>query len=439
VSPWLSDRFLASQSDERLVSLARAGHDRAFVIIVERYKRQLHALARRLSPEGRAEDILQQAFLSAFAALRAGVEVDHVRGWLHQIVRNAAFKALARMPNEDELNDDVIGAGGPADEVERRLLVRALFAEVASLPEHQRDALVKTAVQGHSRSEVAVAMGVTEGAVRQLVHRARASLRTAVTAITPYPLAAWAASADPTPGLDRVTEVVIGAGSASVGAAALKAGAVVMATGVVATGMVNSHGRHRPSHPAGVSHSTMVASPGRGAAQDQAGAGGGGGSAPTFVGATTGRTGAVVNAASSTAAPAAPLLGARSAPSAPGNGHTGSGGRRSGQTGGDDHGGGGGGDDRSHGHSGPVQTGARGQGTSGPQGGPQGAGNAATSGGDHSPSGGDSSGGDSSGGDHGKGGSGGTPATPAVALPPSTPIPPTTTTTDDHPSPPHGD
>ena len=47
MSPWLSELFLGSQSDERLVELARAGHDRAFVAIVQRYRRELYAHARR--------------------------------------------------------------------------------------------------------------------------------------------------------------------------------------------------------------------------------------------------------------------------------------------------------------------------------------------------------------------------------------------------------
>src|SRR5689334_8964495 len=96
MSPWLSDLLLRSQSDERLVSLARTGHDRAFATLVERYRAELLALARRLNSDGRAEDILQQAFLSAFVALRAGTEVNHVRGWLYQIVRNAATKVRAQ-------------------------------------------------------------------------------------------------------------------------------------------------------------------------------------------------------------------------------------------------------------------------------------------------------------------------------------------------------
>src|SRR5436305_1813878 len=98
--------------------LARSGHERAFVAIVERYRRPLHAFARRMVGDGRVEDVLQQAFVSAWTALNAGAEVRHLRGWLHQIVRNAAI-AAAHGPGEDELSDTLIGAAGPEGVVER--------------------------------------------------------------------------------------------------------------------------------------------------------------------------------------------------------------------------------------------------------------------------------------------------------------------------------
>jgi Sigma-70 region 2 len=90
MSPRTSDLFLRAQSDERLVNLSRAGHDRAFAVIVNRYRRELLAFARRQTSDGRAEDIVQQSLLNAFAALHTGKEVKHLRGWLYQIVRNTA-------------------------------------------------------------------------------------------------------------------------------------------------------------------------------------------------------------------------------------------------------------------------------------------------------------------------------------------------------------
>ncbi|MDQ6840938.1 MAG: hypothetical protein M3025_00740, partial [Actinomycetota bacterium] len=92
MSPWLSDRLLSSQSDERLVELARSGHKRALAAIVERYRNELLFGARRLSSDKRAEDMVQQTFLNVFVALESGTEVRHLRGWLHQVLRNTAIR-----------------------------------------------------------------------------------------------------------------------------------------------------------------------------------------------------------------------------------------------------------------------------------------------------------------------------------------------------------
>jgi RNA polymerase sigma factor (sigma-70 family) len=242
MSPRLSDLLLRSQSDERLLSLAQAGHDRAFATIVERYRPELLAMARRLVSDGRAEDVLQQALLSAFTALRSGTEVRHVRGWLYQIVRNAAVKT--RRPDEAQLDETT--ASGPALEevVQQRALAMSAMSEISRLPERQRDALVGSALGGLGRAELAASMGLSEGAVRQLVHRARATVRTAVTAVTPWPLANWLASVPGGPG--GASEVVAAAGALSGGGIAVKLGALLV-TGAVATGVAvapRSHHDH---------------------------------------------------------------------------------------------------------------------------------------------------------------------------------------------------
>jgi RNA polymerase sigma factor (sigma-70 family) len=230
VSPRFSDALLRVQSDDRLAMLARSGHERAFVAIVERYRRPLHVFARRLVPEPRVDDVLQQSFVNAWAALSAGAEVRHLRGWLHQIVRNAAI-AAARTPGEDQLSETMIGDHGPQAEVERRLQLEETLRHVARLPEQQRLALVQTAMEGRSREEIASGLGLSEGAVRGLVHRARSTLRAAATAITPLPVAVWAAQGGGAP----VSEVAAGAGAGSMAGLAVKAGTVAVATGAIAT------------------------------------------------------------------------------------------------------------------------------------------------------------------------------------------------------------
>lgn len=228
MSVWLSELLLRSQSDERLASLARAGHDRAFATIVERYRPELLALARRLNSDGHAEDVLQQAFLSAFVSLRSGTEVSHVRGWLYQIVRNGATKV--RAPHDLRLDDVVVSEEPLEDVVHRRAKARSAVTELARLPERQRDALVAIALNGLPGADVAVTMGVSGGALRQLVHRARTTLRGAVPAVTPWPLVRWLTATSPASG----TDVATAAGVASAGGVGAKVSAL-LATGVLAT------------------------------------------------------------------------------------------------------------------------------------------------------------------------------------------------------------
>jgi RNA polymerase sigma factor (sigma-70 family) len=231
VSPRLSELLLSSQSDERLVALARAGHERAFAAIVERYGPELQAMAQRLCSDGRGEDVVQQAFLSAFAALRSGCEVRHLRGWLYQIVRNAAGRSQA--PICVPLDGTTASVDGLEEVVQQRALAMTALSEIARLPARQRQAMIGTALDGRPRAEIASTMGLSEGAVRQLVHRARTTLRGAVTAVTPWPLARWLAAAGPdAPG---PAEVAAGAGIASSGGLALKLGAL-LASGTFLTG-----------------------------------------------------------------------------------------------------------------------------------------------------------------------------------------------------------
>lgn len=241
----LPDVPLRSQSDERLAGLARSGHDRAFAVIVERYRPELLALARRLRSDGSAEDVVQEAFLNAFTALRSGTEVSHVRGWLYQIVRNAATKI--RVPPNVPLDNSAATGETVEDVVQRRLTAMSAVTELAHLPDRQRDALVAVALGGVPGAEAATTMGLSEGALRQLVHRARERLRATVTAVMPWPFARWAASA--CPGLGAAPDLAASTGVIGAGGVAAKVGALV-ARGLLATTVtVLPGGDDQPGHP----------------------------------------------------------------------------------------------------------------------------------------------------------------------------------------------
>ena len=65
---------------------------------------------------------------------------------------------------------------GPVTTLERRTALRALLDDLARLPELQRHALLRRELDGVSHDELASELGLTSGATRSLVHRARAAL-----------------------------------------------------------------------------------------------------------------------------------------------------------------------------------------------------------------------------------------------------------------------
>jgi RNA polymerase sigma factor (sigma-70 family) len=240
MTPILSATLLRAQSDSRLVALVRQGHERAFEAIVERYRRPLHRHVRRVLPESRTEDALQQTFLKAWTTLQDGAEVRDLRPWLYRIAQNTALDTIKRAGYDyEELSESLRSPGGPDLDLERRTVMRETLAGVAALPQNQREALLRTAVDGESRAQIAHDLGLTDGAVRQLVHRARVTLRAAATAVTPAPMAIWAAgtAGSSAPSAASLAELGAAGGAGLV----LKGGAALIAAGVLVTGPVALH------------------------------------------------------------------------------------------------------------------------------------------------------------------------------------------------------
>jgi RNA polymerase sigma factor (sigma-70 family) len=242
MSPRISISLLGAQSDQRLLALARDGHERAFEALVQRYRRPLLRYCRRMGlSDARGEDVLQQAFLQAWLALARRVEVRELRPWLYRIVHNAAVNAM-RGPGElyGELTEAVQAEAALSGEsnLERTIAVREALGEVAELPRMQRQAIFLTAVDGQSHEEVASALGISHGALRGLLYRARATLRGAAAAITPPPLLEWAVGGGGAsgPAAERLAELTAGGGAAGFAGLLLKGAVVAVTAGAIATG-----------------------------------------------------------------------------------------------------------------------------------------------------------------------------------------------------------
>jgi RNA polymerase sigma factor (sigma-70 family) len=235
--------LLRLQDDQRLVALAREGHDPAFAAIVDRYRGPLERYCARLLGPGRAEDAVQQAFVNAHSAMRATDQELALKPWLYRIAHNAAINTLRGNVDEGEqLDEERAGPTLTADVVELREQLRETLASIQALPTAQRDAILLRELEGRSHDEIGVALGVTAGGARQHLHRARVTLRAAASAITPYPLLTRVLSAAADGGA-RNADVISGAGLGA-GAGAAKVAASVLAAGAIAGGAVTAH-HHR--------------------------------------------------------------------------------------------------------------------------------------------------------------------------------------------------
>ncbi len=232
--------LLRSQSDERLVDLVRAGNDAAFEAIVARYRRPLLRHCTRILTEERAEDVVQQAFVRALAAMRRDERPLDLKPWLYTIAHNAALNALReRAVPSDTLEEEIDGVERPEQAFERREGLRTVMAAVGALPQRQRDAIVLRELEGRSYDEIARQLGVTDGAVRQLLNRARTTLRAGVTAITPVGLLLRIPLAADEPLATRIAELTAVGG---VGTMAAKAAAGAVVAGVVVGGIAGVPG-----------------------------------------------------------------------------------------------------------------------------------------------------------------------------------------------------
>lgn len=172
--------LLRLRSDDQLLALYRAGHDEAFGVLHERYRSRLLAYARQMLAGSQAEpeDILQDVFMRAADVLREDDRKVTVRPWLYRVAHNRCIDELRRpKPSQADLADvSRLPTSDPVDITQRREELRRLVADVAQLPEQQRSALLMRELEGLSYRELSEALGVSVGAVKSLLVRARVSL-----------------------------------------------------------------------------------------------------------------------------------------------------------------------------------------------------------------------------------------------------------------------
>ena len=172
--------LLRFEGDERLVALIRAGHDGAFEALFNRYNARLLAFCQSmLKSRQDAEDVLQEVFTNAHAAMLRDERALNVRPWLYRIARNRCLNHLRRPVPEGQDSMDIhphSNGTTTAEQVQHREELRQVLADVRTLPETQRTALLLREIDQLSYDEIAIAMQTTVPAIKSLLVRARMGL-----------------------------------------------------------------------------------------------------------------------------------------------------------------------------------------------------------------------------------------------------------------------
>jgi RNA polymerase sigma-70 factor (ECF subfamily) len=169
------------RTDSALVVAARHGEELAYTQLVARYLRKAMAVAIEFTGSREdAEDVVQEAFRSAFQALDR-FDSDRAFGaWFLTIVRNAARSSVgsAWSRRRETIEDSLAGAARtPLELVGDSELKTAIASALDQLPPMQRTCFQLCVVEGLTSVEAASAVGLAESTVRVHVFKARQRLQ----------------------------------------------------------------------------------------------------------------------------------------------------------------------------------------------------------------------------------------------------------------------
>lgn len=159
--------------------------------VMRQHNQRLFRIARSiLRDDAEAEDIVQNAYVSAYTHLDQYAGDAPIGGWLARITTNGALDRLRQRKRDQRLLNPAMEASeswrtgastptdrSPEDGAAQAELRKLLEQAIDQLPDPLRLVLVLRDVEGMSGAETGECLGIEEGAVRVRLHRARGQLR----------------------------------------------------------------------------------------------------------------------------------------------------------------------------------------------------------------------------------------------------------------------
>ncbi len=189
------DNRLTMDEDFELTRRSQKGEIDAFEALVEKYqKKMLNTAYRMIGDYEEACEVVQDAFLAAYQALKKFRGESRFSTWLYSIVinlsKNRLVKMKARFHREGlslddpekhiqaQVRDDPPAQDSPvADQVEKREVQEKIQECISALDSEYREVLVLRDVQGFSYEEIRGILKIPDGTVKSRLFRARDALK----------------------------------------------------------------------------------------------------------------------------------------------------------------------------------------------------------------------------------------------------------------------
>ena len=171
-------------SDEQLIKEITAGNDTAFRTLMERYQRQVFRTTMGfVHMKEDAEDITQEVFIRVYQSLHTFQGESEFSTWLYRITVNMSLNFLRRnrkkrvLQSLETLFTLRSDEKNPLEEMESAERDRRIRKAIDTLPERQRMAFILSRYEELPQKKIAAVMNRSEGAVEQLLQRAKENLQ----------------------------------------------------------------------------------------------------------------------------------------------------------------------------------------------------------------------------------------------------------------------
>ena len=181
-----------AHGDNELIEATRRGDSAAFGCLVRKYQdRLLSALFHVSGSRDEAEDVVQEAFVTAYLKLMSFAGGSSFYTWLYRIAFNTAISRRRKRRGESSVEHtrDLTGSE-PLDDHEAAedcLLRKERAGQVqwalAQLPDEFRSVLVLREMESCDYDTIAQILDLPVGTVRSRLHRARLQLKEQLTAV----------------------------------------------------------------------------------------------------------------------------------------------------------------------------------------------------------------------------------------------------------------